>query len=238
MAISVTAAGKNNNSTGATVAVTGLSIPANVLIIATDVDNSNGTPAGSMTDSSSNTYTNATNLSTGGSTGNSFAGVWYFSNNSASLTSVTYTKRLSGNSASIGVTYATGIRTTSPLDSAVTKTATGTGTTPSSGASGVPTIANSLLYAFTGEQAGAAVTWTQDTGNGWPSSNFNNISASRTNSIDGTQVTSASKTYAPTYTGGSDAWAVTVIGFKPATANTGQDITIMVLDAHRVNFQG
>lgn len=213
--------GTNNNTTGATIALTGLTVPAGVAVfVAVMEQNGSATPGtGSVADGTNGAY------SAGPTTGadNCRLSLFYFLN-AAALASgtVTFTKGGSGNRASISAFYASGVATTSALDASVTATQnTVTGNPPVySLTSGSPSESGELLVGLVGTRcASTAPTFTQDTTNGWatPPDYANTIYEW---GAGGTLVNAGSgtKTFSPTSTapGGTVTALMLIAGFKAA----------------------
>lgn len=221
MAISVTSLGSNTSTSGATVALSALSVPANVLIVVGTAELSTASSGGSCTDSNSDSYTSIVSAANNNVTTNGFGQVFYFSNNSATLSSITYTKQTSGSVAGLSALYATGVAV-SPLDSVVTAHATGSSATPSV-TSGTPSVGGELFVGFISWRSGSA-TFTQDTTDGWSSTGglaaFSATQGgSAANGAGGNQIASASTKFAPTISQ-SSTWAAFVVGFMAAAAST------------------
>lgn len=203
----VTNIGTASNLPGATVTLTGVTVPAGALIVVV-VNEANNTfiSPSSMTDGT-NTYSFDTN------TGD----IYYVANASAlSGATITYTKQISGDDTVISAFYATNIAASSPIDSATH----GLGSTTVT--SGTPVQSGELFVAQLFVESSAAPTITQDTGDGWvfpPNtvSLFDGSTLFQTLS-GGTQVNvgTGTKTYTPTITGGGTIFdtATQIIGFK------------------------
>lgn len=214
MAWSVTSFGTNISTSGATVVVTGGTIPAGVLIAVGTDDGSNAASGGSCSDSSLNTYTSvaAKACGSGGTGSHGFAQIFFFNNNAATLSSVTYTKQTTGNNAVIAVLYATGGASSNISDGAVTASAQGSGGTETV-TSGTPAVANELFLGWIGWDSSA--TFTQ--ASGWAAPfNTTGEAGSNANGAGGNQVNSGTGTltFNPTLSGSPD-WAIIVAGFKP-----------------------
>lgn len=232
MAISVTSLGHNSAGTATTLALTSLSVPANVLIVVGTSDNTSGSSGGSCTDSAANTYTSIVSLSPDNNSTFGFGQLWNFNNNSTTLSSITYTLKSAGKKASISALYATGIISTSAIDTAVTNSAFGQNTTASlvpTITSGTPSQVGDLMVAFSFVKCGGgnSTGLTQDTGNGWTSTGGLDADLTeQTNTVGGgNQVNtgSSAKTWSPTFSFSLSAiqnWASMVVGFKAASGPT------------------
>lgn len=222
MAIAVTNIGtKNSVSTGSSLVMTGVTVPAGALIVVGTGESGSGstyTGTGSLTDSAGNTYSRVSNYFNN-STANGVGVVWYCLNALAlSSQSITLTKNLSSsNDAVMSAFYATGIGT---LDSTVTASATGSTNSPSL-TSGTPSGANELLVAFAIAAGPAStMTYTQDSTNGWATPpNFITADDGLNGSAavgGGTQVNSTAnaRTFHPTTVGYTLGTATFILGFK------------------------
>jgi hypothetical protein len=167
-----------------------------------------------MANSNSDSFSLIHAISPNNSATNGCSGLFFFSNNSATSTSITYTKNTTGTTAGLSGLFATGqLLTSSPLDGAVTAFGAGSSFPPSI-VSGIPTTNAELFVAW--NVANAAIGWTQDTANGW---------ASPLDALPGgfigqggnqVSVTNAATPYAPTWTG-QNVWATIIAGFIQAS---------------------
>jgi hypothetical protein len=214
MAFAVTNIGTNNNAAGATVAVTvgAGGVPSGCIIVVQVAESANSAPAGSVADSASNTYVAEVGANHSGATAQGFGRVFDVVGAAAlvNTNTITYTKAVSGSAASISACYVTGAATTSPLDTAVTASATGNSTTPSV-TSGTPTIAGELFIGFSSENN--VRVYTQASGWASPPTLVNaaipfTLGGNRVNAGAGTL------TYNPTLAISAN-WMAAVIAYKP-----------------------
>lgn len=214
MAIAITNIGIGSNLAGSTAtrAIPAGGVPAGALLICCIADASPSLLGGGSISDTINTYTAVTAVANNGSILNGFGQLFYAENVTAltSANTITYTKAVTGNRATIDALYATGIVSSGSLDTAVTATTTGSSTTPSV-TSGTPALAGELFLAFATVNVASA--YTQDTGHSWatpPTASNAQISIG-----GGTQVNAGSSpiTFAPTW-GTTGAWAAFVYGFK------------------------
>ena len=217
MAISVTTVGSVLGSTGTTTALTvpAGGVPSGALIVAAVQDRSTVSSGGSVADSSSNTWAAIVALDCAG-TSNGFGCVYYTYNATAlsSGNTITHTKVTSGEKVALSVLYATGIDTSAPLDTAVTASASGTGT-PFSVTSGTPSQSGELFLGVLSEKS--SQTWTNTSP--WTTP-FDFIATSGNGVGGANQVNSGTgtKTFSETITGTPN-WAAFIVGFKaPAAA--------------------
>lgn len=215
----ITDQGTSSTVAGATVAVTPTATitSGSLVVLAVDEEVTGG--IGTVTDSASNNYAAiVSNRIVGAAAG---WGAIFYSVLTTQLPksgTITYTKNTSGATASTTVLSATG-NTASPLDAAVTATASNstTGSTTPSVTSGTPAVSGEL---FVGIVVAHGVTgFTVDTGNGWATppdfSQFN--SGNRGAMVGGGSLTNAgtgTKTHAPVL-GTSRQWTDYIVGFKP-----------------------
>lgn len=208
-----TTLGFNDNTSGTTVALTGVNVPAGSLLVIEVFEfpaSSNSTP-GTVSDGV-NTYTLLTSVLVGGSSANGPLAMFYAPNASLSSGTITYTKHQSSALfTSISAFYAAGMALTSPVDGAVTVTGSGTSNSPST-TSGTPGVSGELFVsAF--EVNGTSPTFTQDSGNGWAAPFTEDptgimAGGSQVNAGTGT------KTYHPTTSGTSMVTGTIIAGFK------------------------
>lgn len=214
MAIVVTNVGQNSNTAGPTCAVTvpGGGIPAGSLIIALATERDvTDAQAWAIIDTAVNTYTSPSGgLQFSFSGNHGWTTAWYVQNSLALSAgdTISYTKSVSGDQTALSVIYATGIATSGALDAAVTSTASGNSTTPST-TSGAPVTAGELFIGSVGSLNAGGV-FTQ--AGGWTTIAE---AASATVRINGGYqiVASGAQTYNPTF-GGVDRWGEIIIGFK------------------------
>lgn len=195
------------NTATASVALTGVTVPAGALIVVIVGNNSSST-AGTMTDSASNTYLAATTTNNG-----VVAGAIFYATNVAALSSqsITYTPPGAA-SCALSAFYVTGELTSgSPLDLVTTPVS---GTTISL-TSGTPAVAGELFVGAT-VLNGVGLTYTQASGFATPpvaASTFSSDLLAGGNLIN---AGTGAVTYAPTF-GGSVITAVgLLVSFKPA----------------------
>jgi hypothetical protein len=211
--IAVNNIGTTSNTSGATLAISGVTAPVGSVIVVGIFELTSTASPGTVSDGV-NTYVLAASGRTGGS-GN-IVSVYYAANASLSSGTITYTKHTSGSPAELTAVYVTGAQT-SPLDAAVTATGTGSSSTPSL-ASGTPALAGEMFLAFIGF-AGVSTSFTQDSGHGWATPPNSVITAGNGNLAGGSQVNAGSGaiTFAPTL-GASVAWVAFIIGLEPMIA--------------------
>lgn len=216
--ISVTNIGTNSNSAGATVAITVPvgGVPSGALICFA-VDENSGAAGGSVADTSGNTYNLVSTVGLNNDIASNGFGRFYYVQNATALSSgnsITWTKQVSGNQASVSAFYATGVATASALDASVTATAFGSSTTPTV-TSGTPGQAGELFVGALWSKAGG--TFTQDSGNSWaiPFNQGGATAATQVNGGNQVNAGSGTKTFAPTLSS-SVPWSTGVWGFKPA----------------------
>lgn len=204
----VTNVGVNNNTSGATLAVSGVTVPAGSLIIVIVGENSLSAASGAVADGA-NTYTLGPTSTVVASPLTS-GSIFFAPNASLSGGTITYTKGSSGVAAGMSVVYISSIATSSPLDGAVSNSAGNQSSAPSV-TSGTPAQSGE---AFVGALiVGGTATITQDSGNGWSSPP--NFSAGSVQAGGGFQVNSGTgtKTYAPSLSVSSP-WVDLIAGFK------------------------
>lgn len=219
MTISVSDIASASSTAGTTIVATVPvgGVPSGALIVVGVVEK-NSSVGGSVTDSKGNTYTLAKGLLYNSSA--DFGAIFYSPNAIALVSgdSITFTKAASGDTTAIDAIYATGILASSPLDTAVTASASGSSTSPLV-TSGTPAMAGELLVALCAWDGNNSDTYSQAAGFASP---FVRVNASATNHrpimCGGYEVNagSAAQTFAPTIT--SNAWAAIIAGFKPAIA--------------------
>jgi hypothetical protein len=218
MAISVTGIGTNNVFTGTTITLTGVTVPSGSLIVAHVVESQTGN-VGSCADSVNTPYTEVTSVLINNSSSNGVLTSWYFANCGAlSSQTITYTKGNSNKAATIAALYATGIATSSPLDSAATATAYGNSAAPTV-TSGTPGTAGDLFIGVLGLVVFKTIT--QD-------SNWSTSFTAANTMQGGYRINAGTGTlsYAPTFSG-SSSWAEMVFAFK-ANGGTNYNQTVSV----------
>lgn len=190
-------------------------IPSGALIVVCAGEGS--TRAGTVSDSVGNSYTRVTQLTHPSATIN---GSLHFANNITALSSsntITYNEGGTAVTAVMSAVYLTGQATASQPDSAVNASTTGASSNPSL-ASGTPTATDMLIGMVVSQ---FSTGYTQDTGNGW--ANPPNFAGPLLQIAlgGGSQISTASKTYAPTLqTGLTPNWVEIISGFTQATATT------------------
>jgi len=214
--VAVTDLTSASNAAGATLTLS-ITVPAGALICVL-VNELASTTSGSMSDATNGSYTAGP---TQVLTGNVGIGQIYYFMNSAALSAVTltYTKQTSGHTVSMTAFYATGIATTSALDTAVTASGQYTSATPSV-TSGTPTQSDLMVGCCAWDNA-SALTLTNTAGYTVP---FETNTGQPTAAVGGGVANiggSIAMTYAPTMSGTCTGGAIMVIGFKPASASTG-----------------
>lgn len=236
MAATVTALGSASTTTGAsgpTLALTlGTAVAAGSLIVVmvTEGDNLTYSTGCSVSDTAGNTYTaissaNLANVTTAG-----FAQIFYAKNVTAlsSGNAITVTKQDTNAALVVEAIAATGIDTASPLDTAVTQSATGLTASPSV-TSGVGAQAGNLIVGAMAWQDTTAATATQPGGSWTADANTKNASA--TTRGDGATIAhlvntgATAQTYAPTLSA-SNRWTAFIVGFKVTRISTPKTIAI------------
>lgn len=205
----LTSLGTNTNATGATLALTGCTVPGGALVVVCVMEAA--TVAGSVADNAPNTYSLASSVVVNAA---DIVQAFYSSNvNFLSGGTITYTKHTSGSACVISAFYITGELTSgSPLDLVTTPT---TGTSAAiSITSGTAAVANELNVAVIGCIV-AGETLTQDVTHAWQ--NFPVIESANSLTVAGgvfVNPGTAGLTYAPTL-GTSTKWGALLITFKP-----------------------
>lgn len=227
MAISVTTIGTNANTAGATVAVTvpAGGVPSAALICVATGERSNSVPAGAVADTAGNTYSRPLARSRSNTQGSGFGAIFYAENVTALVSgnSITYTKVVNGSRSSITAFYATGIATSSAIDSAFSASAGGSTTTPSVTAAAATSQTGELIVGAV-DTIGSATsgTFTQASGFATPfdeAESGTGTSDSRTNGGNYVEAGTATPTYNPTYSA-STQWAAFIVAFKPVSGTT------------------
>ena len=205
--------GTNANAAGATLTQV-ITVPAGSHVVV-GVNEFGVTTAGSLSDGT-NTFNLDTSEALSGNVGLGMIFSFYYSGAQTAIT-LTYTKHTTGDTTSLSAMYATGIATSSQLDSAVTAVAQGSSTAPSV-TSGTPTQGNDWIVGF------CAYTGTSTYAN---ATNFNaplTATVTQVNaSIGGGHQNvggSIATIFAPTL-GTSRAWAAMIVGYKIAGTPTG-----------------
>ena len=210
----VTTIGTNTNTSGGTLAVTVPvgGVPSGALIIVC-VSEHVASLSGSVADTHNTPYSSITGLDVSTQLGRLF----YFPNATALVSGDTITYTKTGIvAAAMSAFYVTGALASSPLDTAVTASASGNSTAPSV-TSGTPGVAGELMVAFVA--CALRSTYTQDTTNGWATPPVQATTGTLITSTDvsgGNQVNAGTgtKVFAPTL-GTIIAWDAFVVGFKP-----------------------
>ena len=214
-AISVTNLTNTGASHSTTCALTtGVAIPAGSLIFIVVTDSAS--TLGMVTDSAGNSYTAVNsgvlldNISTDG-----IVGLFYCPNCLAltSSNTITYTTHSGTSAIETSAAYATGVATTSPLDTAVTATNFGSSATASV-TSGRPSVGGELLVAAVGAKGG--VLSYSGYSSGWTGMSVAETTTAGTAGGEWfVQTTAAAVT--PSLTISSSApWGAIVVGFQPA----------------------
>jgi hypothetical protein len=202
-------------NTGATLTLTGVTVPTGSLIVVVVAEFNFTSTLGSVSDGL-NTYSLAASQSPNNSAANGVFGVFYaFNAGGLSSGTITYTRNASGVDAYVSAFYATNVAASSPIDANVTKTGFGAVNSPTL-TSGTPGQAGELFVAAMTFLGAGGIGFTQDTTNGWAAppaatSVFDNqmvAGGSQVNAGTGT------KTFHPTTTGTSPATASVILGFK------------------------
>ena len=166
MAISVINLGTASGTAGATITITGVTVPSGSLIYVLSFErNSSGTQG--IIDDGTNSYNISIVGSPNGSAANGVSTSFYaFNSIQLNNATITYTKDTSGVFASMAAFYASGIQTTSdPLDT-VTNIAVGNSTTPNVTTFGPLNATGELIVGNIAWNAGTGDTFTQDSING------------------------------------------------------------------------
>ena len=209
--------GTVGQTSGATLVLSNVTFPANVLVVVSVVEKSTSAAANYITDPTNGNYNVAVFTSDAANIGISIQYIW----NGAAITnsSLTYTPINSANECEMSAFYVTGQQTSAdPGDYNINGTAvySSAGTQSPSLASGTPTNAGELFVACIGYSTTG--TFTQDTTDGWAAPPTALIGS--TQSIaGGTLVNSGagSKTFAPTL-GTSSKVAMAIAAFLPAAS--------------------
>lgn len=162
MAIAVTDLGSAQNGSGATLTLTGVTVPAGALIFVQVCEQSNTINGIAISDGTGNFYNVAVGAANGGSIANGY-GVAYYCVNAVALSgaTITYTKGVSGSRTAMSAFYATGVNKSSPFDSSLNASASGTSTSPSV-TSGTPKQGGELIVGLLAWQSVSGDTFTQD----------------------------------------------------------------------------
>ena len=212
--------GSSSNAAGATLTLASVTVPAGALIVVAVTENS-ATANGTLGDGGTNGYSVAASQAMGGSAGQTQVFMAY-NVTALSAATLTFTKNVSGSKCSISAFYATGVATSSPLDTAVTAAAAGTSSAPTV-TSGAPSASGDLIVGVCGYSNASALTFTQAGGMAFLAPP-DNTTAQPTASIGGGWVQyfgMNAVTYAPTLSGTPTGTATIILGFKPAASPSG-----------------
>lgn len=209
--VAVTDLTSASNSAGATLTLS-ITVPAGALIVVI-VSEVTSAAAGTMADATNGAYTLGTSGAMSGAAG--FGMVFYFANSAAlSAVTLTYTKQTSGRITSLSAFYATGIATTTPLDTAVTATTAVNSATPTV-TGGVPTQPDLIVGACAYSNASARTL----TNSGSFVVPFSTNSGQPTAQCGGGHINiggAVATTFNPTLAAACDNLTM-IVGFKPAT---------------------
>lgn len=218
--VAVTDLGTNNNSAGATLTLTSVTVPAGAFIFVV-VNEAVATTSGTFSDGGTNSYTAAAQTTLSNNAGR--VTVFYAYNATAlSSATFTFTKAASGHATSISAFYATGIKTSAdPRDTSFQNTSTGNTASPTV-TSNAPTAADEFVVGVCAHSNAAARTYTQDS-----THNFNTpitaTNSQATAALGGGHLNingSLAVTFAPTLSGAADT-ALLLLAFTPANSATG-----------------
>ena len=217
VALTATNIGTATSSSGATCALTGVTVPAGSLIMV--CINSYEALGGSCSDSLNGTYTFGASQILGGG-GSGYQQVFYFANSAAlSSGTITFTKKTIGSVVTISAFYVTGAQALAPIDPAVTASTGLANTSSPSITSGVPSSDFELIVGMLAVTGDAAITYTQASGFSTPP-----VEASQTSGLNyfveagGTILnpTKTAVTFNPTLTtSGTWGWSIIVMGVIP-----------------------
>lgn len=222
MAGTLTSIGTNSGSTGATLAIasTSAAVAAHGTILVCVAEDNTAGIGGSVADAVGNTYVPITGKALNNANTNGFVRAFVATDVIALPihSAITYTRQTSGVNAVIDATQVTGFTGVATLDSAVTATASGTGTSISV-TSGAPSVANELMVGIVGSQStsfgqeASPLAWSA------PPSDTNST-VSHLSGGNRINTGTSAMTYAPTQT--SSVWAAIIIGFKGVVSNKGR----------------
>lgn len=208
----------NNNAAGATLAIASAVIPNNALVVVL-VNEATSTSTGSLSDGT-NTYTAGPTEALGGSAG--FAMVFYHYYTTGGTFTLTYTKKTSGVACTMAALYATGVASSTPLDSAVTAVSNGTSITPTV-TSGTPSTSGELIIGFAAWSNASARAFTQQTAPPAFLAPPAAVTTQSTASVGGGSFQYCGVnpiTFNPTLATSVTGTALIIVGFKPAAAPT------------------
>jgi hypothetical protein len=216
MAAVFTSLGTNNNNSGATLAITGVTVPAGAHIVVFIYERNTSAVAGTVTDGvNAGNYTSDATLRANPNalTANGYAQIHY-RRNSAALTgaTLTYNKQASGRCV-MSAAYITGVKDVAPT---VSVNATGTGTTPSVASGVIPDVLTALLGGAAIAGAATADTFTI-TGNLTATPPFTDATNSGFARVRGgnlASTTTASKIFSATIA--TNPWAAFMVGWPVA----------------------
>ena len=220
--VSVVDLGTSTNTTGATLTLTSVTVPAGALICVL-VTEAVSSSAGTLSDGGTNTYSIPTGASIALPSTEGYTMIFRAYNASAlTNATLTYTKQTSGRTASMSAFYATGIQTSSdPTDSNVTATASRSSASPSV-TSGTPSVQGELIVAGIGWYAASSLTFTQATSFTWGSP-FDTVTTNAAAQQSGGKLINmgiSPVTFAPTLSSATNDYGAIILGFKIATLPT------------------
>ena len=215
--ISVTPLGTAQNTAGATLTLSSVTVPAGstiCILISEDA----GSAGGSISDGGVNTYAEASTFPQ--APGGAVLVHAYFVSNCSALSgaTITYTKRVSGRATAMTAFWASGIALASSEDTTTSSNTTYSATSTPSRTSGTPTVAGELLVGVVFGYVTTTITFTQDAGWTNPASNFIQTNGGGNQPFVGwayyVNPGTSTKTYAPTVAT-TPTGVIGVIGFKP-----------------------
>ena len=209
--------GSSNNAAGATLTLTGVTVPANSLVCVA-VSEAVAVTAGTLSDGT-NSYTAITSELMSTSVGIGVIFEFFYTGAQSNLT-LTYTKGGTGDKCSMAAFYALGVNGTTPVDSAVTAVAQSTSATPTI-TSGVPTQSGDLIVAMVAYDYSSGEALTNAAPFAIP---FDNVIAQTAAQLGGGNLNVAGSlavTYAPTIAHAPTGAALIIVGFAPAATYTG-----------------
>jgi hypothetical protein len=211
----VTPIGSSNNASGATLTLTGVTVPSGSLIVVGVIENA-ATANGTLGDGGTNTYGVAKGNTVG--SGNSGWCTLFFIANCGALSNatITFTKQNTGAAAQMSAVYVGSVATASAQDATVTVAAVGNSTSAASGNSGIPGTNAELmigLVASSGSSApGSPTGWCTAFANGVANASLGLFFGEIRGGLAPVSLTSAVA---------SANWAAVVVGFKPVATPTG-----------------
>lgn len=231
MSISVTSLGTASDHTTSSSVTLSITVPAGALIVVGVSED--GSTIGTLADVNNGSYTGIFGgIKNSTVSGRGLGELFYFQNSRGlSAGTLTYTKQNNTNDATITALYATGIATTSALDTAVTAYKQSVSqAAAASVASGTPTQTGDLFVGFLSWASAAARTFTEDTGHGWTATGGLDVNTTLlTAQIGGGNhiASTSSITFAPSLSNVAYNTAF-VVGFKPAVTATGLSLGVIV----------